>query len=80
MPSLSYASMSRRGDADPPANTRRRVDTSCAPASRSGSSVVQIVGTPAATFTRSAAITAPRCSGELSEPWNTNSAPHIGAE
>ena len=68
-----HASDSARGTAEPPQITERRLLVSL-PTS-SGSTPIQIVGTPAATVTRSSAINAATAGAERSGPGITSDAP-----
>ena len=70
---VRHASESARGTAEPPHTTDRRCEVS-RPAS-SGSTPIQIVGTPAATVTRSASMSDAIASGARFGPGITRVAP-----
>ena len=61
------------GTAEPPQGMARRLETSRP--SRRGNTPIQIVGTPAATVTRSDSMRSTIASGERSGPGNTRFAP-----
>jgi hypothetical protein len=72
-----YASLSARGTAEPPHGMARRLDTSRP--SSSGSTPIQMVGTPAATVTRSVSMRLAMAGPERSGPGITSVAPAAGA-